>query len=189
MGRVLKTSRRDPGISGLARFRFWTDARGLGAVEFALIVPIMISLYLGAVEFGHALTIDRRVTAIASATADLVAQAEQVEASDILDIFEASSSIILPYSKTPLSIVLTSVVADADGVTTVAWSDALNGAAHPVGSGFTVPTGLVQPLGSVIVAEVSYVYTPTVGQYLTGGITMQETFYLKPRRSVTVEKI
>ena len=56
----------------LARFgRAAQDERGISAVEFALILPIMISMYLGAVEFGHALTIDRRVTSVASSAADL----------------------------------------------------------------------------------------------------------------------
>jgi hypothetical protein len=41
----------------------------------------------------------------------------------------------------------------------------------------------------VIVAEVSYTYTPPVGEFLTGGLTMQDTFYLRPRRSLTVEKV
>jgi len=173
----------------LASSRFYRDRRGLGAVEFALIVPIIITLYLGAVEFGHALTLDRRVTAIASATADLVAQVEQVNDADIADIFAASSSIIIPYSQTPLSIILTSVVADANGNTTVDWSEAQNGTPYTAGGAFTLPAGLVQPFASVIVAEVSYIYNPTVGQFLTGGVTLTETFYLKPRRSLTVQKL
>ena len=164
------------------------DERGLGAVEFALIVPIMISMYLGAVEFGHALTIDRRVTSVASSTADLTAQVETVDNSAVSDIFLAASSILTPYDEAPLSIVLASVVADADNNTTVEWSCAQNGTPHPTDSAYTLPAGLTQPFSSVIVAEVSYVYNPPVGQHLTGGITLTETFYLRPRRSLTVEK-
>lgn len=163
------------------------DERGLSAVEFALIVPIMISMYLGAVEFGHALTIDRRVTSVASSAADLVAQVETVEGAQVDDIFEAASSILMPYTTGPLSIVLTSVVADADNNTTVAWSCARNGTAHAENSAFALPDGLTQPFSSVIVADVSYVYNPPVGQHIAGGITLSETFYLRPRRSLTVE--
>ncbi|MCG8560905.1 MAG: pilus assembly protein [Hyphomicrobiales bacterium] len=172
----------------LARLRGTAgDERGLSAVEFALIVPIMISLYLGAVEFGHALTIDRRVTSVASATADLVAQVETMDSSAVTDVFEAATAILTPYATSPLSIVVTSVVADEDNKTTVAWSCARNGTAHPDDSSYTLPAGLTQPFSSVIVAEVSYVYDPPVGQYLTGGITMGETFYLRPRRSLEVD--
>lgn len=171
------------------RLRAWRrDERGLSAVEFALILPIMITLYIGVVEFSHALTIDRRVTAVASAAADLVAQSEEVSDSDLLDIFTAASSVMLPYSAVPISIVLTSVVADEDNETTVDWSSAHNGTAHAENSDFALPDGLTQPFSSVIVAEVSYTYDPPVGQFLTGGVNLTDTFYLRPRRSLTVEK-
>lgn len=174
-------------FGGLRRYR--GDERGVSAVEFALVLPIMITMYIGAVEFSHALTIDRRVTAVASAAADLVAQSEEVSSSDLLDIFQASSTIMMPYAAAPISIVLTSVVADADNNTKVAWSAAHNGTPHAVNSQFAVPAGLTQPFSSVIVAEVAYSYQPPVGEFLTGGITMNDKFYLRPRRSLTVEKV
>ncbi len=170
-------------------FRAWRrDERGVSAVEFAMILPIMITMYIGAVEFSHALTIDRRVTSVASAAADLVAQSEEVNDADLLDIFEVSTSIMLPYTADPISIVLTSVVADANNDTTVCWSAAHNGSAYAKGAAYTVPDGLTQAFSSIIIAEVTYAYTPPVGEYLTGGITMTDNFYLRPRRSLTVEK-
>jgi Flp pilus assembly protein TadG len=163
------------------------DTRGVSAVEFALILPVMITMYIGAVEFSHALTVDRRVTAVASAASDLAAQTEEVSSNSVQDIFTAATSIMTPYSVAPISIVLTSVVADEDNTTTVDWSCAQNGAPHSTGSSFTLPDGLTQPFSSVIVAEVSYDYQPPIGRYMVGGINMTETFYLRPRRSLTVE--
>lgn len=160
----------------------YRDMRGVSAVEFALILPLMITLYIGAVEFSHALTIDRRVTTLASSVADLVAQVDEVSDSDLDDIFKAAESIMKPYSLTPLKITVTSVRADAQNKTTVAWSKSNSGSGHANGSNFTLPAGLTQRYSSVIVAEVTYTYTPEVGQFLTGGITLSETFYLRPRR-------
>lgn len=171
-------------IQALAR-----DTRGLSAIEFALVLPIMIIMYIGAVEFSHALTVDRRVTSVASAVADLTAQTDKVTSTDVQDIFTAASSIMTPYSATPISIVVTSVVADEDNETTVGWSCAHNASAHAEGADFTLPEGLTQPFSSVIVAEVSYNYSPPIGHYMTGGLTMSETFYLRPRRSLTVEML
>ena len=168
---------------------FLRDEKGLGAIEFAIIVPLMVTMYLGAVEFGHALTVDRRVTSTAASTADLVAQVEQVNDGDLDDIFAAATSILSPYNTAPLSIVVTSVYADENNDTKVRWSDAQNGTPHAPESAFALPPGLTQPFGSVIVAEVSYTYDPPVGQFLTGGVTMTETFYLKPRRSLEVERL
>lgn len=168
--------------------RWRRNEEGVSAVEFALILPLMITMYIGAVEFSHALTIDRRVTAVASAAADLVAQVEEVDTDDLADVFQASSTIMTPYDAAPVSIVLSSVVADENNNTTVAWSEAHNGSPRATGSSYAVPNGLTQPFSSVIVAEVSYTYNPSVAQFLKSGVTMTDTFYLRPRRSMTVEK-
>lgn len=185
--RIMMTSLRKTVCRAAGRVRrARDDERGISAIEFALIVPIMITLYMGVVELSHALTVDRRVTSVASVTADLVAQAEELTDADITDIFNAATSVMQPYSATPLSIVVTSVVADENNATTVAWSRALNGTAHPKDSAFTVPTGLTQPFSSVIVAEVSYTYTPVLGEFITGSINLTDTFYLRPRRTMAV---
>ena len=42
-----------------------------------MIVPIMSAMFIGAVEVSQAITVDRRVTQVASSTADLVARAEK----------------------------------------------------------------------------------------------------------------
>lgn len=163
------------------------DKSGLSAIEFALILPVMITMYIGAVEFSHALTVDRRVSSVASAVADLTAQTDKVSASQVQDIFTASQSIMTPYSASPISIVVTAVEADEDNQTTVQWSCAHNGAKHAKDADFEVPAGLTQPFSSVIVAEVTYSYTPPIGKMITGALTMSEKFYLRPRRSLKVE--
>jgi Flp pilus assembly protein TadG len=167
--------------------RLAQDTRGVSAVEFALILPIMITMYIGAVEFSHALTVDRRVTSVASAAADLVAQSKQTSSAQVLDVFTAANSIMQPYSSTPISIVLTSVVADVDNKTTVDWSCAHNGSAYADDAAYILPDGLTQPFSSIIVAEVSYSYTPPVGEFITGSINLTQKFFLRPRRSLTVE--
>src|SRR5262249_34725949 len=54
--------------------RFARDKRGISAVEFAMLLPLMVTLYLGGVEVSQAVAIDRKVTLIARTVADLVAQ-------------------------------------------------------------------------------------------------------------------
>ena len=166
--------------------RLRTASDGVSAVEFAFILPTMIMLYLGAFEFSQAITIDRRVTAVSSAAADLVAQAENTSSSELDDIFEAASSIMAPYDASSIEITVTSVVADENNDTTVDWSDSNDGSGHAKGAPFDLPEELTTPFSSVIVAEVSYTYKPVIGRFLTEGITLRETFYLRPRRSQTV---
>ena len=88
-----------------------------------MVVPIMIALFLGAVEFSMALSYDRRVTAVSSATADLVAQEEEVNSAYLDDVMGIAKSLMPPDANlASLDIKLVSVVADADSNVTVAWS-------------------------------------------------------------------
>jgi hypothetical protein len=50
----------------------------------------------------------------------------------------------------------------------------------------TVPAGLITNGGSVILAEVSYTYTPPFTQGVTSGFTMTDSFYSRPRQSLLV---
>jgi Flp pilus assembly protein TadG len=177
----------------------------MSAVEFALIAPLMLTLYVGAVDFGNALTIDRRISEVASTAADLTAQVKTVSTSDLKDITSAAGSILTPYPALPfpLEIVLTSVVADAKNTPKVAWSCATPGApARDTGSVVSppLPPGLTQANSSVIMAEITYVFTPLLNitaihgpgsltmKPSPGSFTMKRTFYSRPRKSLTVTK-
>lgn len=171
------------------RRRFSQDDKGLAAVEFAMIAPMLIGLLIGAVEVGTALTVDRRVASFASAAADLVSQTDKVSKSDLKDVFELSRAIMVPYGTSKLKLTLSSVVADEDNVTTVEWSEGLNGGtALAEGANYKLPNDLTQAYSSVVVSEVDYEYTSPFSWYITGPITMSATYFLRPRKSPKVEK-
>jgi Flp pilus assembly protein TadG len=58
--------------------RLLRDKRGISAVEFAMLLPLMVTLYLGGVEVSQAVAVDRKVTLVARSLGDLVAQATNV---------------------------------------------------------------------------------------------------------------
>ncbi len=159
---------------------------GASSVEFALILPVMLSIYFGVVELSNALIADRKLNKTGSAVADLVAQAILIDNNQMDDIFDASTTIMEPFGATTLTVVVASVVADENNVTTIDWSDALNGTAYAPGSPYTLPPGLTTAGSSVIVAEATYTYTSPIGQYLTGGITFSNQYFLRPRRTSAV---
>ncbi|MEQ9143097.1 MAG: pilus assembly protein [Parvibaculaceae bacterium] len=161
---------------------------GTSSVELALLLPLMISIYFGAVEISNALIADRKLDKTGNAVADLVAQAITLDDAAMADIFQASSSIMEPFDPSTLTVVVASVVADANNDTSVAWSDALNGSAYPVGAEYLLPAGLTSPGSSVIVAEATYTYTSPIGEYLTGGLTFSTRYFLRPRRVVQVAR-
>lgn len=183
----------------LAR-RLRASTEGVAAVEFAMIVPIMGIMFIGAVELSQAITVDRRVTQVASSTADLVARAEkQISQNEITDIMKVGGYVLEPYSKSPLSIVVRNVTSSPADATIAkqSWSCTYNGAGETQtcacsNTSYTLPANLVSTNDSVVVAEVTYAYNPMVFDYFlkrmlsnlsdgNGAYRLSELIYLKPR--------
>jgi len=167
------------------------DRRGVAVVEFAFILPLLVTLYFGTVETTYAIMASRKVTSVTSTVADLVAQTKTVNQTELNDIFAAAKAIMVPFNSADLSIVVTSVVIDKDGNATVDWSAAAPGAgtAHQTGADFNLPQGLRIPYTSLIVAEVSYEYNSFLNYISTSGIPMSDTLYLRPRATDKVNKV
>jgi Flp pilus assembly protein TadG len=189
----------DFGARAGALLRRWrADAAGMAAIEFAMIVPMMAVMFVGAVELSQAITVDRRVTQIAASTADLVARAEnQISQSDITDIMKAGSFIMAPYSQNPLQIVIRELQSSTTSATTVkqSWTCTYNGTGSTLGctctnSTATAPANLMTTNDAVVVSSVTYAYKPLVFDYFfrknyvasgQGTYTLSETIYQKPR--------
>ena len=168
--------------------RLLRDKRGISAVEFAMLLPLMVTLYLGGVEVSQGVAIDRKVTLISRSLADLVAQATTVSTDDMNNILAATTAVVAPYSDSKLKIVVSSVTIDANGVAKIAWSDTKNGTKRTVGSTVTLPTALNIANTSLIWAEAEYAYTPTIGYVVTGTMNLKDQIYMRPRLSDSVAR-
>jgi len=122
--------------------RFLADKRGVSAVEFAMLLPLMVTLYLGGAEVSSAVAIDRKVTLIARTLGDLVAQATSVDNTGMTSILAATTAVMAPYPDTNLKITVSSVQINSQGVAKVSWSDTKNGTLRAVGSTVTLPDAL-----------------------------------------------
>lgn len=161
------------------------DARGVAAVEFAMLLPLMMTLYLGVVEVSQGIAIARKVTLTTRTLADLASRVTTISAADMTDILNASSSVLAPYPVSNLKVVLTSVKIDGSGNATVGWSQTLNGT---VNSGsVTLDPALAVPNTSLIMSEAEYAYTPTIGYVVTGVLTLKDKMYMRPRLSTEVK--
>ncbi|MEQ1887667.1 MAG: TadE/TadG family type IV pilus assembly protein [Alphaproteobacteria bacterium] len=176
-------------LKRLTNSRFWRDIRGVAALEFALILPVQLILIFGTVEISNILIADRKLVSATSTTADLFAQAKIVATPDIADIFLAGSAVMAPLDQGGLSFVVSSIVADAGGVTKVEWSEGYGGAALAPGSIYALPAGLVAANQSVILVQSSYTYASQFGMILDMPITLTDRFFLAPRRSIKVTRI
>jgi len=177
------------------------DRRGVSAVEFAFVAPLLITLYLGCVEVSDGVSADRKVTLTAAALANLTAScsnsnansgacsssttpAYNITTTEMSNILDASSAIIAPYSTSNLSIVVSCISIDASKKATVKWSETRNGTKRTAGSTytFTSSTSALDVASSqIILAEATYAYTPIVGNALTGTITLQDQMFMSPR--------
>lgn len=174
--------------------RLRRDKSGVAAIEFAMIVPIMVMLFFGTVEFSQALTVDRRVAQIASTMADLVAQYDTLTYTQVDNIHVVAKSLILPYSESPLKVGVWNLKKTGTAPPVADKGKAYTGAVNRLGQTYseTVPPGLLDDQAAgvevcVVMSEVEYAFTPTIGQWLTSGVTLTEKFYLKPRKSNCVE--
>ena len=168
--------------------RFAQDARGVSAVEFAMLLPLMITLYLGTVEISQGVGIDRKVTLTTRTAADLASQVSSINNADMTNMLNASSSVIAPYDATKLKVTVSAVTIDANGNAKIAWSDTLNGTKRTVGSTVTLPSALKVNNTTLIWSEVSYAYTPTIGYLISGTLQLKDQIYMRPRLSDTVAR-
>jgi Flp pilus assembly protein TadG len=185
---VMKSIVQRPALSQLVA-RFAQDKRGVSAVEFAMLLPLMITLYLGTVEVSQAIGVDRKVTLTTRTVADLASQVQSINNADMTNMLNASAAVITPYDTSKLKVTVSAVGIDANGVATVTWSDTLNGTRRAVGSTVTLPTALNVASTNLIWSEVSYSYTPAIGYVITGTLNLSDQLYMRPRLSDAVARI
>jgi Flp pilus assembly protein TadG len=178
--------------------RVLRDERGVSAVEFALIAPIMIMLYVGLAQLTLGMMAERRASHAASAVGDLVAQSSAtINTAYVTQVLNVGTATVQPYPTTNLSMRVTSVRADATPTAKVVWSQAQGPALTKLAVG-TTPTGFPSNLlaanESVIQSDVRYDFNLPIGSGLLNVLHLNlptamhfsETFYLRPRRAAAI---
>jgi Flp pilus assembly protein TadG len=163
-----------------------SDQNGVSAVEFALLLPLMITMYLGTIEVSQGVAINRKIAITSRALSDLVSQVTSTTTTDLNNVMAAASAVMTPYPTGTLAAKVSTVDIDANGVAKIGWSYALNTSPRAKGSTVTVPAALNVPNTELIWSEVSYVFTPTIGYVVIGSITLSDQNYVRPRQSATV---
>ncbi|WP_417768462.1 TadE/TadG family type IV pilus assembly protein [Stappia sp.] len=171
------------------------DRRGVAAVEFALVLPFMLVLFLGMNELNSALTLDRKVSQAASSVADLVAQADKLKSSEVNDLMKLSKAVLDPYPEGELKLVVASVWIKEKDQPRVVWSRAMNtsqwgsNTAPPI----EIPAELAKQKDSyLIVTHAEYNHRPAFSNVLkdvfnTTTIGLSDTYFMRPRVSTSVE--
>jgi len=183
--------------------RFCRDRRGVAAIEFAFIVPVLLIMYFITMEASQAIETSKKVSRIGSMVADLVTQQTAVVKADLDAMMQIGTSTLQPYNRSLPTIIITGIqiTDEAAPRVQVAWSRKLVGTTYSAdaaeGSITTVPSSLNIRNTFLVRVESDLGYKPIItwsaGSSQTLGLTsafnnisMSETYYLRPRRSPTI---
>jgi Flp pilus assembly protein TadG len=172
--------------------RLSVDKRGIAAVEFAMLVPLMLMVFFGTIQISTAVAVDRKVSLTARTLSDLISQAASITDTDISNAFATGLAILSPYASAPLQAKISQVYIDPTTlVAKVKWSKASNATAHTCNEVVTVPTALQVAGTYLIMSEVTYNYQPVVGydiklKFVSSTYPLSDLMYTRPRQSVNV---
>jgi Flp pilus assembly protein TadG len=166
--------------------RLALDRRGVSSIEFALLLPLLLALYIAGTELTKGVAIGRKVTLTARTVADLVSRVNTTSTSDLQNSLSAASAVIAPYAATPMTVTVSQVKIDNNGNATVDWSCSYQGTAHAAGSPVTLPAAFVTANTYLIWGESQYAYAPPIGYVISGTILLKDQFYTAPRSSNNV---
>lgn len=172
----------------IGRLRKWArDTRGVAAIEFAFIAPILILLYFGMVEFCQGYMALKRTGHTASMVADIVSRTSAINKQQAEDVLDIGDLIIGPFPTANLRQRVGSVTRVNATTYRVDWSV---GVGEDMTTKMTVadakiPSDLLAVGETAIVAEAKYDYKSPFSNMLPSTIRTATTFermsYLRPR--------
>jgi Flp pilus assembly protein TadG len=168
------------------------DCRGIAATEFALVLPIMLMLFFGVVEFTNGFAAYRDVSLMAHTNSDLTSQSKSVQDSDLTNFFAASTGVLYPYATSPtdphLKMSIVQLWVNQNKQARIQWAVNSDGSSAPTpGTVVNIPASLQVANTYVIYSSVTYTYVPTIGYLMNkGGVVLTDFAYTRPRMSQCV---
>ena len=187
--------------TGWARRRsLVADRDGTAAVEFALLFPIMLTLFIGSYEVENVLLADLKLTAAAQTAADLVAQTTitggsaatgVLQSQDFTNFTNAAADVLTPLStgtgNSVVKIAFASVTYST-GTPVIDWhveennATAISLANIPNSETLTnLGNAAVNSPDSVIIVQVQYTYTSPLSYVLSSSYTLSKSAFNRPR--------
>ena len=176
------------------------ETGGAAILEFALILPVVLILFLGGWEIFNALSTYRKLADMTTQLSSLISVSPaSVTQAQIAGDISAASLIMTPYSTTPMSITVTEILTDGPTSTHVCtaapctarvqWQVNSAGTADTV-QGTTwsaLPRILAVPGTGYTIVQTSYAYATTLGSlYLGATIPMSDQLYMSPRQEPVI---
>ncbi|PLP59538.1 pilus assembly protein [Mesorhizobium loti] len=185
--------------------RFGKDRRGVAAVEFALLAPVLLIMYFVTMEASQGIEVNKKVSRLGSMVADLVAQnpGSSITKAEIQGIMNIGQTTLLPYARSKPTITVTGLqlTTGATPKAKVAWSLKLDNGTFGAGlvkdTEVAIPQALAIENTFLVKVDSNLGYKPLIvwatdGQRTLGltdafnNIAMGESYLLRPR---TVSKL
>jgi len=167
--------------------RFGAAKSGLAALEFAILLPMMVFLLLGSVDLLDAMSVNRRAENVAASVADVIARDTSVTNAEMTGIWSAVNLLMYPGTDATMSERVTSISVTSATNAQVVWSEARNGLSPlSANSTVTLPSQMMVAGTSLIRAETVYHYQSPLNFLYTGTVDFPHTVY---RRSRLVDPI
>ena len=163
------------------------DTQGVGGVEFALVAPMLLVLYLMSFELTMGFSVAKKASLASSTVADIVAREEKVTKSFLVTMPDVAKAIFVPYASNNLLIKVTAIKIDSTKAAKVAWSWSSTGVApYAVGTTPPVPANLLVADTFLIRSELSVshelmTYLPGLVSGGTKNLTLYREFYYRQR--------
>jgi Flp pilus assembly protein TadG len=190
--RSLAGLRQRAGHLATAMRRLVDDRQGVGGVEFAIVAPMLIVLYLMAFELTMGLSVAKKTSMASSTVADLVARQENVNKAFLATMSDVSGAIFVPYPSNDLVIKVSGIKIDSSKSAKVAWSWSTTGVApYAVGTTAPVPADMLVADTFLIRSELSVshelmMYLPGLSGTQAKSLTIGREFYFRQRLGTEV---
>ena len=166
--------------------RLSRNKKGVGAIEFAFVAPLLVLIYMGAVEISVALSVDTKVSRAGNITLDLITQGTEISKSEMSDLVDVATGIMAPFDGSDIELKFTGIRVNSSKNAKVEWSwGSKTTKPYVKGSAVTIPTGLKIADSFYVRSEITNTH-----QFLTSypfmgstqaSIGMTETYFMRPR--------
>jgi Flp pilus assembly protein TadG len=167
--------------------KLWRAEGGVVAVEFALIVPTLLILFIGTFEAANLVRAKMKFDEAAPAIANLIAAQNPSQTGTLTsDFCTGAAYMMAPFPTSGLNVQVSSVT-NTNGKTQVDWTANCGNLSSPQNP-VTLVSGLVPSSGdSVIVVQTTYTYTAPISLVLGSSYTFTNVGYARPRSNATVQ--
>jgi Flp pilus assembly protein TadG len=157
---------------------------GVAAVEFAMLAPVLLLLYLGSVDLSQGLDADRKLAYVTHTIGDLASQTSgDVSADDLEGLLGIADTVLRPFDTSLVSVRITVADIAENGTYTLYVPVTRAGSSSGCSGEIALPQAMIDLARgrSLIATEGCYTYTPVVGYAIESDIPLYKRSFNVPR--------